>query len=65
MVYTSRLIEDAFDEYYKEYKCPMYNKGICEAGILPMCKFSDKKCFVNALVYSLFLRKKRGGYKIE
>ena len=42
-----------------EYKCPMYNQGICEAKIIPMCKFYDKKCFVNSLVYSLFLQQIR------
>ena len=42
-----------------KYKCPMSNQGICEKGIVPMCKFNDKKCFVNPLVYSLFLREKR------
>ncbi len=42
-----------------KYKCPMYNQGICDKGIVPMCKFNDKKCFVSPLVYSLFLREIR------
>ena len=43
----------------------MYNEGICEAKIIPMCKFNKEKCFVNALVYSLFLREKRGGDELS
>lgn len=38
-------------------KCPMNNKGICERGCVPLCKFA-KDCMVSPLVYSLLLREK-------
>ena len=53
------IFGEGFELSEKKYKCPMYNQGICEKGIIPMCKFNDKRCFVSPLVYSLFLREKR------
>ena len=43
----------------KTYKCPMYNQGICDIGMIPICKFNDEGCFVNPLTYSLFLQKNK------
>lgn len=44
--------------HVNKYKCPMNNKGICEIGRIPLCKFA-KDCMVSPLVYSLLLREKK------
>ena len=42
----------------KKLKCPEANGGICEVGMVHICKFAED-CMVTPFVYSLFLRLER------